>query len=143
MNKELTEKMKNNKVPNYLLTDEEWECLESADKWQWFNCVGVKWVDTDNCHRTSNQVHRIHPDWQPEPEIIRCEVRIAGNGNSRHIVFNNGNIYGLHKAVNLPNFIAYEYANETLSAFPRLYKCLAKNKPAEYPKYVLFAEETK
>lgn len=137
MKKELIERMKQNRVPNYLLTDEEWECFKSANIFQYIAKGFSDWLDTADCaKRSSGIVHRIHPDYQPEPERKVVKYPVYKNFGSLFW----GNAVSLSYAANSTNFIGFEYADGDISDKPRRLYQPEEGHIAEYPKYVLFSE---
>ncbi len=80
MNKELIEKMKNNRVSNYLLEDDEFRCLENAgmENREWKSICTDKWEKDQNtkCDRYNLFVYRIRADYQPpvEDEFERVKI---------------------------------------------------------------------
>ena len=79
MNKELIERMKTNRVPNYLLEDDEYGCLEDVGENN-REYHGQNWVkDYGRMTRNSNLVHRIVADYQPpvEDELEKVEIELV------------------------------------------------------------------
>ena len=65
MNLDLIEKMKQNRVPNYLLTEEEFQCLKDAEPYVEYYLSHLKNWKPDNTieDRDSLIVNRIRKDY--------------------------------------------------------------------------------
>jgi len=114
MNKEMIERLKQNRVDWRLLTQEEKECFDSVgakNNCQWFD--GKDWVECYcrefNC---SSIVYRIKSGYQPpkpEPKIVKYEIYIGdGNWLSIKTHWIQTDIRGV---VAMPNFSHFEKAN--------------------------------
>jgi len=83
--KELIEALKNNEKPFGLLSKPEQECLRKINElcsiecyqdsggWSIGNGEGFVQIDNAYCRHC---VYRIKADYNPEPEIVECKVRI-------------------------------------------------------------------
>jgi hypothetical protein len=117
MNKELIEKLKDNKVAWKFLSEEEKTCLKEANTkgvvenlkydgdWE---CLG-EW---SSFGRGANEIWRIKPDYQPEPEFEDYEIKLhlAPVYNTARVVemlcvrIDERTAYQLHELPSLPNF---------------------------------------
>jgi hypothetical protein len=119
--KKLIERMKNNRVPNYLLTDEEFECLESVGyrDLEYYKLSVKAWhANITFIEKRSITVYRIRPDYQPEPEpeIIKCEIYGSGTSDATKLYFRyNNNSLMLYKAIGFAGFKGFEFADGTVN----------------------------
>jgi hypothetical protein len=146
MDKEMIEKMKQNRVSKELLTSEELACLKSANGQLEF------WLPTERrwggcCELNGDFVYRIHPDYQPpkpEPKIVRCKVYVI-NGEllvSYHKAGGEINIdWPIYRVIGRTDFSHFEYADGLKSTMPRLSK--DGDGIAFVPKYACFVDEAK
>ena len=66
----LIERMQQNRVPNYLLTDEEFQCLKDAEPYIEYRFEKLEWTNTTLLGDKNNVcVHRIRDEFKPEPTL--------------------------------------------------------------------------
>lgn len=143
MNQQIIEKWQNNRIQNYLLTDEEY-----AELSQFIGHLEYRTVDANHegegwesdkyiAPKTSCLVYRLRPDYQPpkEPKIVKCEVEVDCFGR---LVFTYKKERYLNDAINFPAFSHFEYDDGKTTFLAR--PSAQDDKPAEIPKYVVFVE---
>lgn len=138
---EMIEKLKKNEKGYRFLSDEETACMGKAQEAGGLVRLSMEgeWESKrQGCNLYVNDIYRISPDYQPEPEIGRCEVFYVKNGHGfDELVFlRRGMEQGIEMALRLTDFIGYEYKSGTISVQPRLYANRADTAPV--PDYVLF-----
>lgn len=118
MSKELIERLKTNMARMGFLSNEACELLSKIGNTniQILGNMGT-WVDIckDHCFDFRER-YRIHPDYQPEPEVIQCEVELD-TGTIRYR--KNGLNWHIEMALHEIKFIAYEYEDGTKCISPR------------------------
>lgn len=151
MDKEMIEKLKKNTCVYGEMPREECVLLTKLNNNNiklLYRGIG-NWFLVDGRPLSETTTYRIPLDYTPEPEVVRCEVYLDEN----RIVYDYLGAKGCYVgyAVTWGNFIAYEYADGEITVMPRMLRsngcCLPitslggiVNKPAEYPKFVLFAK---
>lgn len=143
---ELVEQLKNNKITFGLLSKDEQSIFRKVERlncehWEYMDDNRAEWAlcldsERDNLFCPS-ETYRIKSSYQPpqEPKVVKCEIIL--NRSRLHFIY-NGNIYGLHKAVNLAAFSHFEYENGEIGLTRRNF--VGSDKPAEIPKYAVFIE---
>lgn len=131
--------MKENKVIWALLNTEERAVLEKAGP---KNCEVYGWtskmwlVETYPVEFYDNHVYRVKSDYEPEPEVERCEVF----ERDFCLRYKRGStMVSLLSAPNDPDFMHYEYEKGSKVSMPRL---TCDNEPAKVPKFVVFRRKT-
>jgi hypothetical protein len=99
---------------------------------------GEAWV-TKGIDFSFGDIYRISPDYQPEPEVVKCEVFLDGDTYCyrppEQYAFNTTII----SAPSKKNFICFEFTDGIVSMNYRICQ-FAKTEPAEVAKYVVFAK---
>lgn len=136
----MIEKWEQNRIPNCLLTNEEYEELTRFKyndmlyycdgKWI-SNCIwsqlGVKY--NCSCSRNSNIVHRLRPDYQPpqEPKIKKFEIVRNGSQLLFESQRNSLLFSELHDAVDNINFSHFENSAGTEIDIKDIAKAIRNN----------------
>lgn len=112
MDKELIERMKQNRVRDELLTCKEKECLQEvgAKNCEYFSTDKI-WCPA--AYLNSAHVFRIKPDYQPpkpEPKIVKCEVYVKKN-KKLHFTY-GGEDYASEVATRIISFLYFETVGE-------------------------------
>ena len=141
MKAEMIKELQENEKPICLMNKELREFMFSI-KFSDFNCLQStstpnkpKWARMTEDHWEKSIegdcVLRLRSDYQPEPEVIKCEVYLSTHpSHLNQLVYSkDGEAENyLYEAISDPNFIGYEYVGGSV-----------EGKPAQHPKYVLFA----
>lgn len=140
----LIEQMKKNRAPWFMLAPRERQMFLDAGKKNCLVVLTAHKVEEANpkTEFVFDQIYQLRPDYQPEPEIERCEVRVGGGKISYR---RNGKFFYLEDATHDPGLVCFEYEDEEFYSVPRIALVnpfgSPKGKPAQIPKYVLFRKE--
>ena len=125
-----------NKVPWYFLTKEQKECFRKVGKsyclyHSW--CTGA-WELAGIDEWTQMDVYRIKKDYQPEPKIFKCEIKLNDIGNC--LGYFEGAVWScLFEAQADPDFNGFE---DRLGNVSYLSPWFYVDSRYEIAKYVLF-----
>lgn len=138
---ELTKKLMKNEKVFSRLTSKEQACFKKAGK---ENCVF--WGDAIDKWRVSicdnfqpGVVYRIKRDYEPEPEIERCEVFVRDEISTERLCYQRSGCVtrSLTEALNDPDFI-HPLDKDGIIVPLRIFLSTDKSKPAPWPKELLF-----
>lgn len=105
----MIQKWKNNRIPNYMLTDDEFKELAGFgyENLEWYSKT-TRWEKNNSpIHRSNSLPHRLRPDYEPEPEIEKCRIYIL-EGELRFDRATDNRIYALDLAVRFASFSHFE-----------------------------------
>lgn len=137
----LIEKLKHNEKPYGLNSKEEQECFEKTGL---ENCqiqadYSIKWFDCKQIgieHFGTAGKFRIKPDYQPEPQTEKCEVKALAEG-----IFYERDRYcrKIHEALSDPDFSQFLDKDGNPMKIRGDYDLHCNHgKPAPIPKWVVF-----
>ena len=109
MNKEMIQKWKNNRIPNYMLTDDEFKELAGFgyENLEWYSKT-TRWEKNNSpIHRSNSLPHRLRPDYEPEPEIEKFRIYIL-EGELRFNSESKTRLSAVECAVRFDNFSHFE-----------------------------------
>lgn len=127
----LIEQLKHNEKPYGLNSKKEQECFEEVGR---ENCLVYCFGNFEKITADFNTdlTYRIKPDYQPSPQMERCEVSVGLKG----IFYQRNDYYkDLHEAFSSPDLMYFEYEDGEKTIFPR---SKIGDEPALIPKYVVF-----
>ena len=124
MDKELLEQMKTNEKPFGLMSKELHGAFKSLPKDAKVRAYNVKgWSDYDGSsewdYSCVGVAFQLHPDYQPDPEIVECEIYEAnGCWNYKYDL----SIRSAHVAHNHTNFIGFRICDDIIPSFEPAYR---------------------
>ena len=137
MDKEMIEKLKNNLAKFRCLPAEDQDFLKSLppESVQFLTEWGG-WLATGSFGTLMPVgIYRIAPDYQPEPEVVECEV-FTREGRLYYSSCPDDSGWTIECALNNPDFIGYKYGDGDVRCSPR--RSNDPDRPAEIPTHVLF-----
>lgn len=131
---------KQNKTAWGWLTEEQKEILREANRLGYAKRLHLygkdeKWVDGST--EDFSDIYRIDPAYQPEPEVVKCEIK--PDHNDRYVFDYDNKNWGLQIADTFEDFIEWQDEDGNVMPYYRM-PSKVKGQPAEIAKYVVFAK---
>ena len=129
---DLIQALKDNEKP-FGLMSEEMQAKAREVGYHEFDChlvqANVKWTRVTSGVGAFEDIrtYRLRPGYQEEAEVEKCEVKLKDTVLQFTKKDKSHHWFGIHAAVNFPNFIGYLYEKDedgdnVVSAIPRFYK---------------------
>lgn len=136
MDRDIIEQLKNNRTRFDLLSGELRTAVERLPRPN--NCLeywrggALKWATAGTPTFQADVVYRLRPDYEPEPEIVECEIRghmyVCEPHRGKHTE-------ELYKAAFRPDFIGFKFKDGTVFASPIKYSVPGVTPRGYYAQY--------
>lgn len=102
------------------------DSLPAVNLWEKYQ--GGKWVEIVQAVLLDDYIYRLRPDYEPEPEVVKCEVELRDEELKYCYNKDSGIWMLISQAVNDPAFIGFLYEDGQVSSTTRRYVWSAETK---------------